>query len=91
MASSLFESNSGNFWKSMKKVKGVKKVLPSMVDDVKDEGNLFADKDHTLYNSVLYNVKEMSSLMGNISKNIQMNCCNGKCYSTHNVNNRYGT
>ena len=89
MASSLLGNNNVKFWKNVKKLKGVKNVVPSMVDNVKDEGsigNLFADKYHTLYNSVSYDINDMSSLMNNISENIQVNYCNGRCYSTHNVN-----
>jgi hypothetical protein len=75
--------------KLKKKMTHCKKSKPNNIDGVTGDveiGNVFADKAHTLYNSVSYDQSEMSELFSTINDNVKNNCCQqGKCYHTHTV------
>ena len=85
MASNLMSNNNCNFWKDVKKVKGSKSMLPCTVDDISGNtniSNMFANKYKELYNSVSYDVEDMSNLVDKVDRDILHNCCSGKCYSS---------
>ena len=88
LGESVLQSNSTDFWSSVRKIKGVKSVNPTNVDGVVGDANIsnyLSDKYKKLYNSVSYNVNNMQDLVSNIDKLIVQKC-NSKCYSNHSFN-----
>ena len=86
MASSLLNKNVNNFWKGVKNVSGVKSGLPSTVDNVNGEeniSNLFANKYNAVYNSVSYDVDDMTNLLFSLENDICQKCNSSECYYNH--------
>ena len=88
MANSLKEKDNNGFWKAVRRANYTKSSLPSSVDTAQcasEISNLFADKYKLLYNSVSYNVNEMSVLLADIDKLIDSKCHSNACGFNHSI------
>ena len=73
MAGSFYESDKRNFWTEIKKVRGRNASHSTSIDGVQGEqsiSDLFSQKYKNLYNSVPYNIEEMSALKASLDHDI---------------------
>ncbi len=74
MAQTILQSDRRDFWSEVKKLRGKGVNVTNVVDNSHGEENIvdvFAQKYKELYNSVPYNVEEMTSLRANINNMIR--------------------
>ena len=82
MADALLHNNSRDFWTEVKKVRKSGTAAPSQIDDKCDLDEItshFASKYSQVYNSVSYDLEDMTDLMQNFEIAIDEHCLGGNC------------
>ena len=82
LAHSLVANKTRDFWKEINRIKGSNQHIASNVDNKSEPeeiANLFATKFSSLYNSVSFDVKEMSEIIDSTNKNINSDCSISHC------------
>ena len=90
ISNSLCNKNFTEFWKEIKKIKGINRTYPAVVDNKSSESEInkiFFDKYNKLYNS--YNDRDsFEQYITNNNFNNINNCSNGICKHSHNINEK---
>ena len=88
MARSFLKNNSQDFRSAVRKEhKKTRNIITNIdgIDNVQGNANLFAEKYDDLYNSVSYDVDDMSTLKETVENKILCSCGNNLCTSDHHI------